>query len=87
MFHETFVQVVRVGLASTFSFRRRRDVGQFPGALSEDGAVALAHGPEVGLVQGFGCALVDLVADLAEQALHQSRGSLDDKGQFAQVVL
>ncbi len=52
VFHETFVQVVRV--CDAFSFRR--DVGQFLGALSEGGAVA------PGLVQGLGCALVDLVA-------------------------
>ncbi|MDE0242509.1 MAG: hypothetical protein OXQ84_20335 [bacterium] len=44
---KSLVQVVGVGLGDAFAFalQSRWDVGQFPGATAEDGAVSRAHGP------------------------------------------
>ena len=84
------VVCVRLRDPSAFSFRARRDVGQFPAALGQDGPISLAHGQALGLGQDLGRAPVDPVAGLAQQLLHQAGPAeavgLDDEGQFAQKV-
>ena len=83
---QALMEVVCVGLRdpAAFSFRPRRDLGHLPGALGQDGPVALAHGRAPVLGQGLGVAPVDPVAGLAQQPLHQARPAeavgLDDEG-------
>ena len=89
---EALMQVVRVGLRGppALPLRARRDVGQFLAALGQVGPVPLAHGQTFGLGQDLGVALVDPVAGLAQQALHQARPAeavgLDDEGNLAEEV-
>ena len=60
--------------------------GHFLAALCQNGSIPFEVSPAFGLGQNSGLALVDRVADLAQQLLHQARPTVivgvDDKGEF-----
>ena len=70
---------------TTLPFPPSRNFGQFLAALRQNGPIPFSVPPAFGLAQNLGLALVDLVADLAQQLLHQVRPTvivgLDDKGE------
>ena len=88
MFQQTIKQVVckRLCDPTTLTFPPLRNSGHFLAALRQNGPIPLAVLPAFGLAQNPSLALVDLVAYLAQQRLHQARPTvtigLDDKGEF-----
>ena len=80
------MQVVCIRLCdlTTFTVPPFRNFGHFLAALRQNGSIPLAVLPALGLAQNPGLALVDLVAALAQQLLHQTRPTVivgvDDKG-------
>ena len=89
---KTLMEVVRVGLGdpSAFPFRSGWDFGRFLRPLGQDGPVPLDDAAAFGLGQRLGRTLVDPVAELAQQLLHQACPAeavgVDDEGQFAEHV-
>ena len=87
-FQKTLVQVVCIRLCdpTTFIFPPLRNFGHLLSALRQNGSIPFAVLPAFGLAQNPGLALVDLVADLAQQLLHQAHPTVivgvDDKGEI-----
>ncbi len=87
---EAPVQVVRVGPGDppAPSLRARRDFGQLPGALCQDGPVPPPHGAAFRFGQGLGGTPADPVARPAQQRSHQARPAVvvgaDGEGEFAE---
>ena len=63
-----------------------RDFGHFLAALRQNGSIPFEVSPAFGLAQNSGRALVDRVADLAQQLLHKAHQTVivgvDDKGEI-----
>ena len=82
------MQVVRIRLCdpTTLTFPPLRIFGHFLAALCQNGSIPFAVPPALGLAQDPGLALVDLIAALAQQLLHQTRPTVivgvDDKGEI-----
>ena len=80
------MQVVCIRLCdpTTFTFPSLRNFGHFLATLRQNGSIPFDVSPAFGLAQNSGLALVDLVAALAQQLLHQTRPTaivgVDDKG-------
>ena len=87
-FQQGLVQVVCIRLCepTTFTFPPLRNFGHFLAALRQNSPIPFEVLPALGLAQNPGLALFDLVADLAQQLLHQARPTVivgvDDKGEI-----
>ena len=88
VFQQTIMQVVSKRLcdSTTLSFPPSRNFGQFLAALRQNGPILFSVPPAFGLAQHPGLALVDRVADLAQQIVHQACPTVsvgvDDKGEI-----
>ena len=71
---------------TTLPFPPSRNFGQFLAALRQNGPIPFSVPPTFGLAQHPGLALVDRLADLAQQIVHQARPTvsvgIDDKGEI-----
>ena len=82
------MQVVRIRLCdpNTLTVPPLRNFGHFLAALRQNGSIPFAVPPAFGLAQNTGLALVDRIAALAQQLLHQTRPTVivgvDDKGKI-----
>lgn len=85
---ETLPEVVGIGFgdAAALPFYARRDFGQFPFRLGEDGSVSSSQGLVLPGGEGPVVALCDLVAGFEEQVPHAPGPvvavRLDDEGEF-----
>ena len=79
------MQVVCIRLCdpTTFTVPPLRNFGHFLAALRQNGSIPFAVLPALGLAQNPGLSLVDFIAALAQQLLHQTRPTVivgvDDK--------
>ena len=80
------VVCIRLRDPTTFTVPPFWDFGHFLATLRQNGSIPFEVSPAFGLGQNSGLALVDLVADLAQQLLHQARPTVivgvDDKDEI-----
>ena len=86
------MQIVCICLCdpTTFTIAPLKNFGHFLDTLRQNGSIPFEVSPTLGFTQNLGFALVDLVADLAQQLLHQTRPTvivgIDDKGKVAKEM-
>ena len=86
------MQIVCICLCdpTTFTIAPLKNFGHFLATLRQNGSIPFEVSPTLGFTQNPGFALIDLVADLAQQLLHQTRPTvivgIDDKGKVAKEM-
>ena len=91
-YRQNLVQVVCIRLRdpTTFTVPPFRNFGHFLATLRQNGSIPFDVLPAFGLAQNSGLALVDRVADLAQQLLHQAHPTVivgvDGKGEIPKKI-